>query len=373
MVSRGSVYTNAPQDVDRISRQSSMLSRSALQTSFPGFSQRRLFSQRRSALSQSPKGGDQSNSDQSYPSEPPNPGYLRRNAQNLGVLRSRRSVQNHVGESDSGDCYQFQINGKKNLRVRLGRLQADADLQLLNHQGRVIYDSVASGSLPENIRLTLRRGKYYLRVFSYDNEETSYSLNLRARSFEHPGRNVPDDGDGKADWTVMVYMASSNLEYFAIEDFYEMAAIGSNRNVNIVTQIDRTGAQDFGSNVDWYDDTRLGNWTGTRRGLVRAGDIPDGRWGTSLGEVNMGDANALADFVQWGTSTYQADRYALVLWGHGDGFNLVFDEQTADPISASELGQVLGQFSKPIDLVGADSCLMGMTEFASGLTQDRYG
>ena len=34
---------------------------------------------------------------------------------------------------------------------------------------------------------------------------------------------------------------------------------------------------------------------------------------------SMGDPETLSDFIRWGTQTYPANKYALVLWGHGDG------------------------------------------------------
>lgn len=34
---------------------------------------------------------------------------------------------------------------------------------------------------------------------------------------------------------------------------------------------------------------------------------------------SMADPETLADFIRWGTQAYPARKYALVLWGHGDG------------------------------------------------------
>lgn len=160
-----------------------------------------------------------------------------------------------------------------------------------------------------------------------------------------------------ADWTVMVYAAGDNLEKFGIQDFLEMSRIGSNNKINIVLQFDRTAGYD----------SSYGNWTDTRRGLVQAGDKPNSGWGSSIGEVNMGSANTLQNFVNWGTQTYKAKQYALVMWGHGDGFSLAYDDITGDAISGGELNGVLrssADAGKKISFVGADACLMGTTEFA---------
>jgi len=78
----------------------------------------------------------------------------------------------------------------------------------------------------------------------------------------------------------MVYMAADNdLEQFGIKDFLEMSSVGSNSDVNIVVQFDRT--PEFDSTYD--------NCTDTRQGLIQAGDLPNSGWGTSIGEANMGD------------------------------------------------------------------------------------
>lgn len=160
--------------------------------------------------------------------------------------------------------------------------------------------------------------------------------------------------NARASWTVMVYMSSDSLEEFALQDFLEMSAIGSTQNVNIVVQCDRTNGL---SNAH-------SDWTDTRRGMIRRGDKPDAAWGTSIGEVNMGDVNTLGSFVNWGMSNYQADQYALVLWGHGSGFDVSIDENTRDGINARELNHVLQTAIDSVDLVGSDACLMGMMEFA---------
>jgi hypothetical protein len=162
-----------------------------------------------------------------------------------------------------------------------------------------------------------------------------------------------------AEWTVLVYMAGHNLETYGIQDFLEMAAVGSSANVKVVVQFDRTAR--YASSY--------GNWTDTRRGLVQAGSTPGLNWGTSIGEANMGDANTLKNFVNWGTSTYKAKHYALVMWGHGDGFKVSVDDVTGDAITGNELNSVLAGQTHRIELVGADACLMSTTEFAYQISE----
>ena len=58
----------------------------------------------------------------------------------------------------------------------------------------------------------------------------------------------------QADWTFMVYMdGDNNLEAAALNDFREMAHVGSTADVNIVVQLDRTPL-DQGSGGFGYTD-----------------------------------------------------------------------------------------------------------------------
>jgi hypothetical protein len=172
-----------------------------------------------------------------------------------------------------------------------------------------------------------------------------------------------------AQWTFMVYLdGDNNLELSALNDFLEMATVGSNANVKILALFDRIAGHD-----STYDD-----WTDTRRGIVNFNDTPDTTWGTSLGELNMGHPQNLIDFVEWGMQNYPASRYAVVLWDHGSGwqkedqdsllFKSVCDDNTdGDRLFMRELRQALETIEEneqEPDLLGFDACLMGMVEVA---------
>ena len=171
------------------------------------------------------------------------------------------------------------------------------------------------------------------------------------------GFSTQAGGGEPADWTVMVYVDGDNdLEEYAIEDFLEMAGVGSSNDVNIVVQMDR---------IAGYS-SEYGDWRGARRGLVQQGDTPGNTWGESIGEVNMGDAAVLADFVAWSATNYAADHYALILWDHGDGFAGICtdDSSSFDSLSMSELSTAAAGVPEGVtlDVLGFDACLMGMTE-----------
>ena len=275
------------------------------------------------------------------------PGNNLTSAQDIGILENAQTFGGQVSRRDRDDYFRFNVTNKSSFSLALKGLKADADVQLLNATGEVVESSMRLGRKAESMQLNLEVGTYYARVYSYEEANTRYSLNLTANPI-----TLADPQ--QKDWTIMVYMAGDTLEDFSIQDFQEMAAIGSNSNVNVVVQLDRTA----GIN------SSFGNWTDTRRGLVNRGDTPGLNWGTSIGEVNMGNANTLQDFVNWGMTNYQADHYAVINWGHGSGFNVSYDDQTGDSISASELNTVLSNLPTQVDLVGADACLMSTAEFA---------
>ncbi|MBD2464386.1 pre-peptidase C-terminal domain-containing protein [Oscillatoria sp. FACHB-1407] len=296
-------------------------------------------------------------------------GNTRGGALNLGSLKNRILTDGVGGAGDRSDFARFTVTGRQNLRLSLRGMTANADVQLFNQAGVAIAGSYQKGAAADRINCDLEAGTYYVRVFSTSGR-TNYNLSLSTRRLSNVSTMAdnPAPTGNRADWTVMVYMSSDDLESYTIEDFREMASIGSTSNVNIVLQYDRTAA-DHPKFIKGQatDDTRYGNWTDTRRGLVSYGSTPGRHWGTSIGEANMGDANTLRNFLDWSMSNYQADNYALIVWGHGSGTEVAFDDITNDALSANEFNSVLGGLSDTIDLVGMDACLMGTVEFAHAI------
>jgi hypothetical protein len=200
---------------------------------------------------------------------------------------------------------------------------------------------------------------------------------------------------GKPRWTFMVYVdGDNNLEGAALDDFGEMASVGSTGSVNILVQMDRIPGH-----------TVLhGDWTGTRRFLVGKGDLPSKAPLQDLGEQNMGDPKVLRDFVEWGITSYPAEHYLLSIWNHGNGWRdsdktmeevqrsrlasrsveevktrgetrgVCTDETDDDILYTHEVHEGLADAMKrlgassgetvKLDVLGFDACLMGMIEVA---------
>jgi hypothetical protein len=95
-----------------------------------------------------------------------------------------------------------------------------------------------------------------------------------------------------------------------------------------------------------------------------------------LQEQNMGDPTTLKSFINWAKSNYPAEKYALIIGGHGGGwlgvgFDATWDGcmknqqgncKNPDPLYMGELSMALN--GSTLELIGLDACFMGMTEVA---------
>jgi hypothetical protein len=165
------------------------------------------------------------------------------------------------------------------------------------------------------------------------------------------------------EWTWMVYLnADNNLEGDGYDDLHEMQAVGSTAKVNIVVLMDTTTG-DGGVGRKLYV---------TKGGATTI---------ASLGEIDMGVPQTLADFGTWVVDNYPARHYALVMWDHGSGWDKAgddsvmkgfsWDDSSGNHISvaqggyAASLAPIVEKLGRPLDIVGFDACLMAMWEVAN--------
>ncbi len=202
--------------------------------------------------------------------------------------------------------------------------------------------------------------------------------------------------NSKKKWTVMVYLAGdNNLDHNGVIDLNEMKKTGSTSDINVIAQFDRAGAG-----------------VPTRRYFLKKATSLDSDAVQSLGETDSGSPDALLDFINWGVAGYPADRYLLVLWNHGQGWDdtdiyagergsgarllrssrirhalfkssvveaaklasgdgkiaraILLDDNAKDFLDNLEMKKVLKAAKKLIgrklDIVGMDACLMSMAE-----------
>ncbi|WP_028062290.1 clostripain-related cysteine peptidase [Solirubrobacter soli] len=210
-----------------------------------------------------------------------------------------------------------------------------------------------------------------------------------------------------AKWTVMVYVAGyNNLTEFAGKDLAEMRKVGSGDEVKITAFVKRLEQQASHRIVIGKDGKNE-----ERENLGR--------------DVDSGSPQTLVDFIRWSQAKAPADRYALVIWNHGSGWDpldfdelykqvkaagvtpreldaragsqigrslfrptietaltqpnarlraIASDDGTGHSLDTIELGSVLKKaheiLGRPVDLLGMDACLMSCLEVAYQAEKD---
>ncbi|MCL1473814.1 DUF4114 domain-containing protein, partial [Argonema antarcticum] len=96
----------------------------------------------------------------------------------IGVLNSNQNYAGFVGNSDPFDLYKFSLNSPGKVGVSLNGLSANADLEVLDNRGGVLYN-YANGDLSDEVIAidNLAAGDYTIRVKQISGE-AKYDLNL---------------------------------------------------------------------------------------------------------------------------------------------------------------------------------------------------
>jgi hypothetical protein len=160
-------------------------------------------------------------------------------------------------------------------------------------------------------------------------------------------------------WTIFVYMCGSDLESesgLATMDLQEMINATQSDKIKFVVQ---TGGANAWDN-DLVDDSLTQRFVIENQNMEEI-EAADG--------ANMGSAETLAEFLDWGVSAYPAEKMGLVFWNHGGGSitGVCFDEQNeSDSLSLLEienaLTSVYPNMTDAYEFIGFDACLMGTVE-----------
>jgi len=175
---------------------------------------------------------------------------------------------------------------------------------------------------------------------------------------------IPDTGfeTTTASWTVMIYLNGDNsLHYFALDDLVEIWSAGYSTEVHVVVLVDT-----------YYEDAKEQRLGPSKWHVL---DYP--------GELDMGDWTVLRDFTLRSIESFPAERYALIIWNHGDGWQKpsppgekaisqdVHGKAGVISVANGDLTAALQAVSetlgRPLDFLGFDACLMGMWEVAVAL------
>lgn len=200
---------------------------------------------------------------------------------------------------------------------------------------------------------------------------------------------VNDSADAST-WTILVYMmGDTDLEYFAGTDLEEMLSIDTSPGLNLVVLADRSPLdEEYDPSYTNRDFVGLGNWDDTKLLLFddnAVSVLPP--LSARDKDLNMGDADTLANFIEFGLSNFPADRNGLIFWDHGAGWPGMGPDEFAEGIPFLDAGGefIVGDILdlseietgiasglsrvavEKLDLVGFDACLMATYEVAAAM------
>lgn len=165
--------------------------------------------------------------------------------------------------------------------------------------------------------------------------------------------------------TLLVYLDGSDLEsvYGAARDDLEeigkavRQADPEGKDVRIV--VEAGGARQW--QYSQMEDCSYGRFCITGAGVSEV---------VELEPRDMGRADTLADFINYGIQSYPAEHYGLIFWNHGAGQIEGFGRDENFGYSALSLVEIkegleLSAYQEPFDFIGMDACLMGSLEMVS--------
>ncbi|GHU45051.1 hypothetical protein FACS1894190_17010 [Spirochaetia bacterium] len=135
------------------------------------------------------------------------------------------------------------------------------------------------------------------------------------------GSNPAPPAQKHLTYTVLYYNATLKLNDFQLMLPYllEVLDVGASDTVNFAAQIN--------FEVDVENDSPWGaNPRETKRFWARKGKSSAFEFDNPGGLLKLSEPNTIADFIRWGTTKFPANRYILVMMGHGDVWNPAFDK-----------------------------------------------
>ncbi len=98
-------------------------------------------------------------------------------AHTVKLKSGSRTLTDWVGRTDQTDYYKIRMNRSSNLSLTLSGLKANANVALLTSKGNVIGHSSQAKNQQKSVKLELKQGTYFVRVY-HSRGNTSYQLNL---------------------------------------------------------------------------------------------------------------------------------------------------------------------------------------------------
>ncbi|HEY9697359.1 MAG TPA: PPC domain-containing protein [Trichocoleus sp.] len=110
-------------------------------------------------------------------------------AANLGDLSgsTRLTWNDSIGNSSTSDFYRFTLARSSKVKLELGRLTGNADLHLINVDGKDLARSSRVNLSSESIQRRLSAGTYYMQVSTTENAPANYSLSFSGQGSTNDG------------------------------------------------------------------------------------------------------------------------------------------------------------------------------------------
>lgn len=223
------------------------------------------------------------------------------------------------------------------------------------------------------------------------------------------------------DWTILVYMAADNdLHPFALWDLEEMEGkfdsgryAGSTLKSDIVVQVDTSSGPTSKRRLhvfqredrSYIPATSKTQYENVGLEIIRSPIV-------EILPKSSPSGSDLEKFLDWGMRTYPADKYMVILWGHGQGWSsgpieplltpsknseeldhaLTTLRQIPQPLASAQFGGIFNNpksgasvsipdlrdalesavestlEGRPIDMYASDACLMQMSEVLAEIT-----
>lgn len=159
-------------------------------------------------------------------------------------------------------------------------------------------------------------------------------------------------------WTVLVYMCGGTTPQKVIDEtFNELMSTDYSENINFVVQTG--GREDWG--IKGIDGDFNQRFVMQNKTMFLAGQTS---------RRNMASSDVLTDFLKWGTQSYPADKYMLIVNGQGGGAmnGAAFDALENDSLTLEDIYYSLSLMDKSFDIISFDSSFMSSIETATALS-----
>ncbi len=176
-------------------------------------------------------------------------------------------------------------------------------------------------------------------------------------------------------WTVLIYANGNNdLEPEMRQALLDAEKVGSCFDVNVVIQLGRAEYELVKIIRQTTAPKVAGGWSGVRRFFVAKGSS------TLVGNLkraNMADPKTLYAFIRWGMESYPADKYMLILGGHGYqciGMMTDYSQKAPYIMGIPEMVRAINmaanEMGRKIDVLVSDTCYFNSVEVIYELGKD---